>query len=156
MGRCSGARVPNPERTGQVLSFQLILRLPDGDKEFVLRTDASDVGIGGVLMQRHEEGLFPVQFASRKLHARERAYPIFERECLAIIWAIKKFDYFLHGRKFRIVTKCHFFFSLQTLLRKHFLRRKNENIHLHNGPDCLMDSPEKWRLKTYPGNNLII
>ena len=81
-----------------------ILRLPDGDKEFVLRTDASDVGIGGVLMQRHEEGLFPVQFASRKLHARERVYPIIERECLAIIWAIKKFDYFLHGRKFRIQT----------------------------------------------------
>ena len=81
-----------------------ILRLPESTKEFVLRTDASDVGIGAVLMQNHEDKLFPIQFASRKLHARERAYPIIERECLAVVWAVKKFAYYLHGRKFRLQT----------------------------------------------------
>ena len=74
-----------------------ILRLPEGSMEFVLRTDASDVGIGAVLMQAHECKLFPIQFASRKLLARERAYPIIERECLAVVWAVKKFAYYLHG-----------------------------------------------------------
>ena len=81
-----------------------ILRLPEGSKEFILRTDASDVGIGAVLMQAHEDKLFPIQFASRKLHARERAYPIIERECLAVVWAVKKFAYYLHGRKFKLQT----------------------------------------------------
>ena len=81
-----------------------ILRLPDGSKDFVLRTDASDVGIGAVLMQAHEGKLFPIQFASRKLHAREQAYPIIERECLAVVWAVKKFAYYLHGRKFTLQT----------------------------------------------------
>ena len=81
-----------------------ILRLPDSTKEFILRTDASDVGVGAVLMQDHEGKLFPVQFASRKLHPRERAYPIIERECLAVVWAVKKFAYYLHGRKFRLQT----------------------------------------------------
>ena len=55
-------------------------------------------------MQNHEDKLFPIQFASRKLHARERAYPIIERECLAVVWAVKKFAYYLHGRKFRLQT----------------------------------------------------
>ena len=81
-----------------------ILRLPHYEKEFVLRTDASDVGIGAVIMQVHDGKLFPIQYASRKLHARERAYPIIERECLALVWGIKKFAYFLHGRRFKLQT----------------------------------------------------
>ncbi|XP_041482248.1 uncharacterized protein LOC121429309 [Lytechinus variegatus] len=78
--------------------------VPDIDSEFVVRTDASDVGIGAVLMQTHEEKLFPICFASRKLLDRERLYPIVERECLALAWAVKKFAYFLHGRKFTLQT----------------------------------------------------
>ena len=81
-----------------------ILRLPETDKEFVLRTDASDVGIGAVLMQAHEGILFPICFASRKLLSRERLYPIVERECLALSWAVKKFAYFLYGRRFTLQT----------------------------------------------------
>ena len=86
------------------LSHFPVLRLPDIDSEFVVRTDASDVGIGAMLMQAHEGKLFPVCFASRKLLDRERLYPIVERECLALAWAVKKFAYFLHGRKFTLQT----------------------------------------------------
>jgi len=48
-----------------------ILHLPDMEKPFTLRTDASDVGLGAVLLQEHEDGLFPVAFASRKLTKAE-------------------------------------------------------------------------------------
>ncbi|XP_071491677.1 uncharacterized protein [Diadema antillarum] len=81
-----------------------ILRLPNRDEEYVVRTDASDIGIGAVLMQKQDSDLFPVSYASRKLLDRERKYAIVERECLALAWAVKKFSYYLYGRKFTYQT----------------------------------------------------
>ena len=40
-------------------------------KPFVLRTDASDTGLGAVLLQEHDNGIFPVAYASRKLTIAE-------------------------------------------------------------------------------------
>ena len=48
--------------------------------------------------------LYPVYYASRKLLPREQAYTISEKECLAIVWAIKKFEPYLHGTEFTIET----------------------------------------------------
>jgi hypothetical protein len=81
-----------------------ILKLPDTRKPFVLRTDASDIGIGAVLLQESEGVLFPVAYASKKLLSRERAYSIMEKECLAIVWAVKKFRVYLYGASFTLQT----------------------------------------------------
>ena len=86
------------------LASEPILHLPDSAKPFVLRTDASDVGIGAVLMQDHDGKLFPVSYASRKLSPRECKYSTIERECLAIVWAIQKFRVYLYGREFVLQT----------------------------------------------------
>ena len=51
-----------------------ILVLPDVNKEFVLRTDASDIGLGAILLQNREGHIFPVAYASRKLLDREKRY----------------------------------------------------------------------------------
>ena len=88
----------------KLLSKPPILRLPDFDRTFILRCDASAVGIGCILLQEFEDGLHPLGFASKKLLPRERNYSTIERECLAIIWAIKKFDLYLSGRSFIIQT----------------------------------------------------
>ena len=86
-----------------LLLFSPILRLPDFEKDFFLRTDASDYGIGGVLLQEHERK-FPIAYASRKLSDRERGYSVIEKECLAIVWAVRKFQAYLYGRSFVLET----------------------------------------------------
>ena len=81
-----------------------ILCLPDFDLDFILRTDASDFGLGAVLMQEHNGLKFPVCYASRKLLGREMGYSVIEIECLSIIWAIQKFESYLYGREFLLET----------------------------------------------------
>jgi len=81
-----------------------ILRLPDLERSFVLRTDASDVGLGAVLLQEYDVGIFPVAYASRKLTHAEQKYAVVERECLAIVWAVAKFCRYLYGRQFVLQT----------------------------------------------------
>ena len=81
-----------------------ILHLPDLNRNFVLRTDASDIGVGAVLLQMHDEEKFPVAYASRKLLPREKAYSTIEKECLAIVWAVRKFEPYLYGRAFVLET----------------------------------------------------
>ena len=73
-------------------------------KPFVLRTDASDVGIRAVLLQQHEGKLFPVAYASKKLLPRERNYSIIEKECLDVVWAVKRFNVYLYGAPFVLQT----------------------------------------------------
>lgn len=88
----------------RMLSMSPILRLPDFSKEFIVRTDASDTVIGAILMQEHEGQKFPVFYASKKLLERERSYAVVEKECLAIVWAVNKFQSYLYGRQFILET----------------------------------------------------
>ncbi len=88
----------------EMLTSTPVLQLPDFDKSFVLQVDASDVGIGSALLQDHNGVLLPVAFASRKLLPRERAYAVIEKECLAVVHAVQKFDQYLYGRVFLLQT----------------------------------------------------
>ena len=84
-----------------------ILRLPESANTFVLRTDASNKGIGAVLLQYHEDKLFAVGYYSRKLSERESKYSTIEQECLAIVWAVRKLKIYLYGREFILQTDHH-------------------------------------------------
>ena len=64
--------------------------LPDVNKEFVLRTNASDIRLGATLLKNRDGHIFPVTYESRKLLDREKRYSVKERECLKIVWGIKK------------------------------------------------------------------
>lgn len=62
-----------------------VLRSPDFTKEFVLLTDASDIGVGAVLSQLDDEGNdYPLAYFSRTLLPQEQRYFTVEKECLAI------------------------------------------------------------------------
>ena len=88
----------------QSLDNPPILHLPDFDRMFILKVDASDTGLGAVLMQNFDSGEFPISYDSKKLLPREKNYAVIEKECLAIVWAVKKFEFYLYGRVFEIHT----------------------------------------------------
>jgi hypothetical protein len=81
-----------------------ILQIPNFGETFILRTDASNNGIGAVLLQETEKGKFPIAYASRKLLAREQNYSVVEKECLGVVWGIQKFHTYLYGRHFMLET----------------------------------------------------
>ena len=92
------------QKIQQLLSGKPVLLLPRMDRTFVLRTDASSLGLGAVLLQEEDGCLHPVAFASKKLLQRECNYSTIERECLAIVWAVQKFLRFLWGVRFVLQT----------------------------------------------------
>ena len=48
--------------------------------------------------------IFPVAYASRKQLDREKRYSVMERECLGIVWGIKKFASYLYGKQLTLQT----------------------------------------------------
>lgn len=82
------------------------LHRPVPDRPFVLQTDASGVGIAAVLFQPgdSEDQRRIVSFASARLKDAERRYHVNEQECLALIWAIKRYRPLLEGRRFTVKT----------------------------------------------------
>lgn len=77
-----------------------ILAYPDLNKPFILETDASGVGIGGVLIQKDDAGVeHPVAFYSASLNPAQRNYSIAEREALAIFACGVNWESYLEGQK---------------------------------------------------------
>jgi hypothetical protein len=82
------------------LSDKSILKLLDMNKEFHLFTDANNNGIAGYLQQQHDDKMHPVAFVSRKMLPRELNYTVGEKEGLAVIYSISKFNRYLYNNKF--------------------------------------------------------
>ena len=92
------------EKLKSLLCSAPVLRLPDLQRPFVLRTDASNTALGAVLLQEYNEMLFPVAYASKALSNAQQAYSVIERECLSIVWSLDKYYPYLYGTKFIIQT----------------------------------------------------
>ena len=78
----------------------VMLAYPVPGMPYVVRTDASNTGTAGVLLQ----GDRPIAWTSHKLTQAESAYPTRDKECLAVVCAIKKFKHFLWGERFTLET----------------------------------------------------
>ena len=82
------------------LSKSPVLHNPNFEEQFMLQTDASERGVGAVLLQGPKEERHPVAYISRKLLPREVRYSTVEKEALAVKWALDSFKYYLMGREF--------------------------------------------------------
>ncbi|KII72210.1 hypothetical protein RF11_03746 [Thelohanellus kitauei] len=80
------------------------LHYPKSTIPFILATDASDNAVGAVLSQIVDGVETPISFYSQKLNASQRRYSTIDKECYAIISAVRKFRHFLLGRKFTLNT----------------------------------------------------
>lgn len=88
----------------EILTSQPLLMHPNWDYEFELHCDASEYALGVVLCQVID-GVERVNgYYSRLLRAAERNYPITHKECLSVVWGIKKLRPYLYGRHFTVKT----------------------------------------------------
>ncbi|WUR04790.1 integrase catalytic domain-containing protein [Vairimorpha necatrix] len=87
-----------------IIKSNIALYQPDYAKPFILETDACNSGVGAILSQRQGETIYPISYASRRLLPAEINYSISEKECLAVLWAMENFKYFLYGNKFEVIT----------------------------------------------------
>ena len=91
-----------------------VLAYPSFEHSFTLYTDASGEALGAVLAQSIDSAPERViAYAGRDLRSNELKYSTTERECLALMDAIKRFSHYLEGRKFKVVTDHN---SLQWLM----------------------------------------
>ena len=73
-----------------------VLALPRPGVEYLVYTDASLQGLGGVLQQESQA----IAYASRKLKPHEKNYPTHDLELAAVVFALRIWRHYLWGRSF--------------------------------------------------------
>ncbi|KAJ3650016.1 hypothetical protein Zmor_021729 [Zophobas morio] len=100
----------------QRLITRPILALYNPSAETEVHTDASKMGLGGILMQRQSNNeMHPVLYFSRQTTKEEQRYHSYELETLAAVNSLKQFRNYLIGLKFTVITDCN---ALRTAMTK--------------------------------------
>jgi hypothetical protein len=76
-----------------------VLRIYDPDQGLELQVDSSKDALGAVLMQKGQ----PIEFASRALSQAERNWAQIEKETLAVLYGLERFDQYTYGRKVSVI-----------------------------------------------------
>ena len=87
-----------------MLAEATILAFPSSNLPMQIVVNVSNIAIGAVLQQKHEEVWKPIAFFSTKLDATQQKYSTFDQELLSAYKAIWHFHYLIKGVKFMLVT----------------------------------------------------
>ncbi|KAI3825909.1 hypothetical protein L1987_07638 [Smallanthus sonchifolius] len=125
---------PKQEEAFQILKQKLcnapILTLPEGEDDLVVYCDASNQGLGCVLMQRGKV----IAYASRQLKIHEKNYTTHDLELGAVVFALKIWRHYLYGTKCVVFTDHK---SLQHIFnQKELNMRQRRWVELLNDYDC--------------------
>ncbi|KAI3754801.1 hypothetical protein L1987_54592 [Smallanthus sonchifolius] len=125
---------PKHEEAFQTLKHKLcnapILTLPSGNDDFVVYCDASNQGLGCILMQRGQV----IAYASCQLKAHEKNYTTHDLELGAVVFALKIWRHYLYGIKYVVFTDHK---SLQHIFNQKVLNmRQRRWVELLNDYDC--------------------
>ena len=88
----------------EVLSSPKVIAYADFSKPFCLVTDASDVAMGAVLLQKQGNHQRIVATGSKTFDSTQRNWSATEREGFAIVFFVERFQYFLRGKPFILMT----------------------------------------------------
>ena len=72
-----------------------VLKFYNIEEEVTIQTDASNKGLGAVLLQNGQ----PVAYTSRTLSPTEQRYATIEKECLGMVFACERFNQYLARRE---------------------------------------------------------
>ena len=97
--------------------------MPDFERPFIIHVDASDLGLGAVLMQESVEKLeHPIGYFSQKFNNSQKNYSTSEKEALAIILSIQHFEFYVVPAKFPI----HIYTDHNPLVFLNRVKHKNQ------------------------------
>nr|GFA49080.1 putative reverse transcriptase domain-containing protein [Tanacetum cinerariifolium] len=88
------------QRLKQKLCSAPILALPEGNEYFIVYCDASNKGLGTVLMQIEKV----ISYASRQLNIHEKNYTTHDLELGAVVFPLKTWRHYLYGSKCTVFT----------------------------------------------------
>ena len=72
------------------------------ERATILTTDACDYAMGAVLSQMHDHGERPVAFLSKSLAQAQLNYSMWEKELLAVVWAVRELRPYLRTHHFTL------------------------------------------------------
>ena len=133
----------------ELINSTPVLAHPDFTKCFYLFTDASNTGIGAVLMQTASNGkdLRPIEYFSKTLSKVQMKYSTTKKECSALVTAIKKFQYTISGYPLTVLTD-------HRPLTYMFSKKLPTDAALARW--CLSLQGFSLELKYYPGKNNVV
>lgn len=109
-----------------LLSSSPVLRAPDFSRPFHLQIDASGMGVGAVLLQEDLDSyiLHPVAYHSAKLKPHQVHYSTIEKEGLALVMAVNRFQCYLQGHPHPVQV----FSDHNPLVFIHNMKNKNQRM----------------------------